>query len=99
MTEPAPAEQIPDWFSPTRGRILFSAILGVVGFLLPQEVPLVWYPLNDPSPGTVQLEIACASSVNGWMQIFYNNGPLSHTIDVPMAPTAHTYTYVFPLPD
>jgi hypothetical protein len=99
MIEPAPAASIPDWFSPSRGRIVFSAVLAAVGFLLPQELPLEWYPLNDPSPGTVQIEITCASSVDGTTQIFYNNGPALQTIDIPMAKTAATYTYVFPLPD
>src|SRR6478736_6033214 len=99
MSESAPAEPTLDWFGPTPGRLIFGAILAAIGFLLPQEVPLVWYPLNDPSPGTVQLEIACASSVDGTMQILYDNGPLAHTINVPMVKSAATYTYVFPLPD
>lgn len=80
-------------------QLLVASVIAAGAFLLPQEAPLEWYPLNDPSPGTVQLEITCASNVDGTMQIFYDNGPRMHRIDVPMAKTAATYTYVFPLPD
>jgi len=84
---------------PTWRQLLVAAVIAVGAFFLPQEAPLEWYPLNDPSPGTVQLEITCASSVDGTMQMFYDNGPRAHRIDVPMAKSAATYTYVFPLPD
>lgn len=99
MSEKTPAKPRPDWFSPTGGRLFFSVILAAIGFGLPQEIPLVWYPLDDPSPGTVQVEISCASNTNGQMQIIYASGPRTQTIDVLLFPTTTTYTYVFPLTD
>jgi len=88
-----------EWYRPTGPRILLAVVFAAAAFFLPQEAPLEWYPLNDPSPGTVQLEIGCASSVDGSMQIFYDNGAQIQTINVPMGKSAATYTYVFPLPD
>jgi hypothetical protein len=84
---------------PSWRQLLVASVIATGAFFLPQEAPLEWYPLNDPSPGTVQLEITCGTNVDGAMQIFYTNGRTLHTIDVPMAKSAATYTYVFPLPD
>jgi hypothetical protein len=84
---------------PSGRQLLVAFALAAGAFFLPQEAALEWYPLNDPSPGTIQLEITCASNVDGSTQIFYDNGPRGHTIDIPMAKSAAAYTYVFPLPD
>ena len=89
-------------FKPTWRRGLFALGLAIVGFLLPQEVPLEWYPLNEPGTDINYLEIACASDKTGEVQIYYN---LTHgfnalnSIRIPISPTTQTYTYTFPLPD
>jgi hypothetical protein len=84
---------------PSGRQLLVALALAIGAFFLPQDAALEWYPLNDPSPGTLQLEITCASNVDGMMQIFYENGPRLRTIDVPMAKTGAAYTYTFPLTD
>ena len=89
-------------FHPTRWRLLFSVLLAVGGFILPQEVPLVWYPLNEPGNDILYLELKCASDKEGDVQIFYNltNGINQlDSIYFPIAPSQQTFTYTFPLPD
>ena len=89
-------------FKPTWGRGFFAAVVALVGFLLPQEVPLVWYPLNNPGQDILYLEISCAADTTGNVQIFYNTtGGINQleSIYFPISPTAQTYTYTFPLPD
>ena len=89
-------------FQPTWGRGLFALALAIAGFLLPQEVPLEWYPLNEPGTDINYLEISCAADTTGDVQIYYN---LSRGINelncikFPISPTTQTYTYTFPLPD
>ncbi len=91
-----------EWYSPTLGRILFALLLALGGFWLPQEVPLVWYPLNEPGDDILYLEIKCAADGEGDVKIYEN---LTHgineldTISWPIAASENTYTYVFPLPD
>lgn len=92
----------PEWYQPTWGRFLFAAVLAIVGFLLPQEVPLEWYPLNEPGDDILYLEIACAANQNGDVRVFYDTGRgfnELNTISWPISPTTQTYTYTFPLPD
>lgn len=90
-------------FRPTWGRLLFAAGLALGGFFLPQEVPLEWYPLNEPGTDINYLEISCASNVNGEVQIRYDVGLLGNrsfdNIRIPISPTTQTFTYTFPLPD
>ncbi|HEY8994463.1 MAG TPA: hypothetical protein VIM71_07375 [Lacunisphaera sp.] len=77
-------------------------MLAVIAFLLPQEVPLEWYPLNNPGTDINYLEISCASDKVGEVQIFYNlsTGITElNSIKFPISPTEQTYTYTFPLPD
>lgn len=77
-------------------------MLATVGFLLPQEVPLVWYPLNEPGMDINYLEISCAANTTGQVQIFYDTGHGINELDSirwPISPTEQTYTYTFPLPD
>lgn len=91
-----------DWFKPTLGRLLFAAALAIAGFWLPQEIPLEWYPLNNPGQDILYLEIACAADKTGEVQIFYDatKGMNEHeSIRWPISPTTQTYTYTFPLPD
>ena len=83
-------------FKPTWRRGLFALGLAIVGFLLPQEVPLEWYPLNEPGTDINYLEIACASDKTGEVQIYYN---LTHgfnalnSIRIPISPTTQTYIF------
>jgi hypothetical protein len=91
-----------DPFRPTWRRGLFAVTVAVVAFLLPQEAPLVFYPLNNPSKGIVQLQITCASSVTGTTRIYLDSGHgfnERETIAWPIAPSSQPYTYTFPLPD
>lgn len=103
MSQPPRAAQSNDWFRPTWGRFLFAAGLALLGFLLPQAVPLEWYPLNNPGTDINYLEISCAANVTGTVEIRYdlatNGHRLIDTIRWPISPTTQTYTYTFPLPD
>ena len=62
----------PSIFQPTWGRFFVAALLALLGFLLPQEVPLEWYPLNNPGTDINYLEISCAANVTGEVQIAYD---------------------------
>jgi hypothetical protein len=76
--------------------------LAIGGFLLPQEVPLEWYPLNEPGQDILYLEITCASDKNGSFEIYYNPTDGIKELDkifVPISPTTQTFTYTFPLKD
>jgi hypothetical protein len=93
----------PSWLAPSWGRLLVAAGVAVIGFLLPQEVPLEWYPLNNPGTDINYLEVSCASNVNGEVIIRYDvsrfgNRPFDN-ITIPISPTTQTFTYTFPLPD
>ncbi len=80
-----------------------AAIVAGLGFLLPQEVPLEWYPLNEPGDDIYYLEISCAANVDGHVEVRYDAGRFGSrpfdNIHWPVSPTARTYTYTFPLPD
>ena len=99
----APPEPALSAFHPTWPRALLSAALALIGFFLPQAVPLEWYPLNNPGTDINYLEISCASNVNGEVEIRYDAGQFgSRPIDNirwPISPTTQTFTYTFPLPD
>lgn len=104
MTETVTAQTdtAADWLRPTRGRLVLAAVVAIAGFLLPQEVPLEWYPLNEPGTDINYLEISCAADKNGDVKIYYNltRGINElHTIYWPISPTEQTFTYTFPLPD
>lgn len=91
------------WLGPSWRRLAFAALLAAIGFVLPQEVPLEWYPLNNPGTDINYLEISCAANVNGEVQIRYDVGLLGNrpfdNIRIPISPTTQTFTYTFPLPD
>jgi hypothetical protein len=83
-------------------RLGFAALVAAGAFLLPQEVPLEWYPLNNPGTDINYLEIACAANRTGDVQIFYDLGTgitQFNSIYFPISPTEQTFTYTFPLPD
>lgn len=104
MTEPvAPAQPEASWHVPSWGKLVLAALVAALGFILPQEVPLEWYPLNEPGTDINYLEISCASNVNGEVQIRYDVGTFGNrsidNIIFPISPTSQTFTYTFPLPD
>lgn len=91
-----------DWLRPSWKKLGFAALIAITGFLLPQEIPLVWYPLNNPGNDINYLEISCASNVNGEVKIYYDKGSGTNELDSirwPISPTTQTFTYTFPLPD
>lgn len=91
-----------DPFQPTWPRALFAVAVAAIGFLLPQEVPLEYYSLNNPSSGLQYLEITCAADTSGMVQIFLDTGRGFNGIEeikIPISPTETAYTYTFPLAD
>lgn len=91
-----------DPFQPTWPRALFAIIVAAIGFLLPQEIPLEYYSLNNPSSGLQYLEITCAANFTGQVMISLDTGrgfSLLETIRWPISPSDMAYTYTFPLPD
>ncbi len=92
----------PDLFRPTWPRILFAAAVALAAFFLPQEIPLEWYPLNNPSSGLRYLEITCAANTTGNTQIFLNTGRHINELEkisFPIGPSEMAFTYTFPLAD
>ena len=76
--------------------------MAVIAFLLPQEAPLAYYPLNNPSAGLLLLEITCSASATGETQIFYDIGRGFNQLDsirIPISPSSQPFTYTFPQPD
>lgn len=101
MSDPA-VESTTSWLQPSWRKLGIAAAVAVAGFLLPQEVPLEWYPLNEPGDDILYLEISCAADRAGDVQIFYNLSTgitQLNSIHFPISPTEQTYTYTFPLPD
>jgi hypothetical protein len=85
-----------------RGLWVAASALMVGAFFVPQEIPLEWYPLNEPGTDINYLEIKCASDADGDVQIFYNATTGLNELDsikFPISPTEQTYTYTFPLVD
>jgi len=91
-----------DPFRPTWRRVFMAVAVAAAAFLMPQEAPLVFYPLNNPSPGTLLIQITCASTVTGNARFYLDTGQgynERETIAWPIAPSARPYTYTFPLSD
>jgi hypothetical protein len=91
-----------DPVKPTWGRGLLAAGVAAAAFLLPQEVPLEYYSLNNPSGGLQYLEITCASNVQGETQFYLDTGRGFNELEkirLPISPSQSAYTYTFPLPD
>jgi hypothetical protein len=89
-------------FQPTWCRGLMAILVAAIGFLLPQEVPLEYHSLNNPSPGLNYLEITCAANVQGETDVYLDNGSGFNEFEKirwPMGPSQSAYTYTFPLPD
>jgi hypothetical protein len=101
-TESAEAEITPDVFQPSKGRIGFAALVALGAFFIPQEIPLEYYPLNDPSSGLQYIEITCAANVTGTTEIFLDTGRGINELDKiswPIGPSEMAFTYTFPLAD
>jgi len=91
-----------DPFQPTWPRVLMAVAVAAIGFALPQEVPLEYYSLNNPSSGLQYLEITCAANTTGLVEIFLNTGRGYNSIETiqwPISPSDMAYTYTFPLAD
>lgn len=104
MDEPAQdaPEATPDAFRPSIPRAAFAFILAAGSFFIPQEIPLEWYPLNNPGNDINYLEISCASDKTGEVQIFENLTRGINQLDsirFPIGPSKQSFTYTFPLPD
>lgn len=90
-----------DAFRPTWRRIAAAAVVVVGAFLLPQEAPLEYYPLNHPSD-VYYLEITCQASVESETRIYFDTGSFFNELQCirwPIAPSLQPYTYTFPLWD
>jgi len=90
-----------DPFEPTWRRGLLAFAVAAAAFLLPQEAPLVFYPLNHPSDVTY-LEITCQASAAGETRISWDTGRGFNDLQmirIPIAPSSQPYTYTFPLWD
>jgi len=99
---PTPATDITEALRPTRARVLIGLAIAIAAFLLPQEIPLEYYPLNNPSSGLQYLEIRCASNFRGNTSIYLDTGKGFNELDKilwPIAPSEMAFTYTFPLPD
>ncbi len=102
LSMPSVPTEARDFFRPTWRLLFFAFALAFTGFLIPQEMPLEWYPLNEPGDDLYHLEISCAADRAGDVQVFYNLtrgiNP-RHSAYFPIGPSEPTYTYRFPLPD
>ena len=95
-------DKMHDPFQPTWGRGLLAVAVATFGFLLPQKVPLEYYPINNPSSGLNYLELTCAANVQGETNIYLDNGRGFNELEKirwPIGPSRSAYTYTFPLPD
>jgi hypothetical protein len=91
-----------DTFEPTWRRLTLAVGLAAIGFIVPQGVPLIYYPLNNPSEGLQYLEVTCSSSENGEVQVILDTGRGFDELDSirwPVSPGDEDCTYTFPLPD
>jgi hypothetical protein len=91
-----------DPFLPTWGRAILTAAIAFAAYLLPQKIPLEYYPLNNPSSGLQYLEITCAANVNGETQFYLDFGRGFNELDkirLPIGPSEMAFTYTFPLQD
>lgn len=91
-----------DCLRPTWGRMAAAVLVAVAAFLIPQGVPLEWYPLNNPGKDIDYLEITCASDRSGEITIYYDTTHGINEFDsirFPISPSVRCYTYTFPLPD
>lgn len=92
----------PEAFRPTGWRCLFATVVAIAAFFVPQEIPLEWYPLNNPGSDINYLEIKCAANTTSNVSIYLNLGRGINELDkisFPIGPSEMTFTYTFPLWD
>jgi hypothetical protein len=91
-----------DPFQPTWARALMVIVIATASFFIPQQIPLEYYPLNNPSSGLQYIEITCAANVTGETQIYLDLGRGFNELDkirLPIGPSEMAFTYTFPLQD
>ncbi len=91
-----------DPFQPSWWRALIVVVVAAGAWFVPQEIPLEYYPLNNPSGGLQYLEITCAANRDGETQIYLNFGKGFNELDMirlPIGPSDLAFTYTFPLQD
>jgi hypothetical protein len=96
------ADDAVDLFAPSWKRFLLAAALAFIAFLVPQQIALEWYPLNEPGNDIHYLEVTMRSSNTGTVRFVYDCGfgfIAPYDITVPIAPSDMAFTYTFPLPD
>jgi hypothetical protein len=92
----------PEAFRPTGWRVVFAVIVAIAAFFAPQEIPLEWYPLNNPGSDINYLEIKCAANTKSNVVVYLNLGRGINELDkisFPIGPSELTFTYTFPLWD
>jgi len=91
-----------DPFQPTWARAILAVAIAAGAYFIPQEIPLEYYPLNNPSSGLQYLEITCAANVTGETQFYLDFGRGFKELDkirLPIGPSEMAFTYTFPLQD
>src|SRR5438445_11452507 len=91
-----------DPFQPTWLRALIVVATATAAYFVPQEIPLEYYPLNNPSSGLQYIEITCAANFTGETQLYMNFGRGFNELDkirLPIGPSEMVFTYTFPLQD
>ena len=94
---PSPATDITESLRPTRARVFIALAIAIAAFFLPQEIPLEYYPLNNPSSGLQYLEIRCASNFRGNTSIYLDTGKGFNELDKilwPIAPSEMASSFV-----
>jgi hypothetical protein len=89
-------------FVPTLRRVIVAVGVALLGFVLPQRIPLEFDSPGDPSSGLQYLEIACAANRTGLVEIYLDTGRGFNDLESirwPVTPGTVAYTYTFPLPD
>lgn len=103
MSTRAAAERPIHWLQPSWSLLAIAILLAIVGFFVPQGLPLEWCPLNPADADVNSIEITCSAETSGTVQIRYAVGHLDRRpfddIVWPIGPTTQAFTYVFPLPD
>jgi hypothetical protein len=91
-----------DHFQPTWKRAMFVIGVAIICFMLPQDIPLEYCSLNNPSSGLQYLEITCAANFYGLIVISLDSGKGFNNFEAikwTISPSDSAYTYIFPLAD
>jgi hypothetical protein len=102
QTQSEISEATPDLFHPSKWRALFAFVVAGFAFFIPQEIPLEYYPLNNPGTDINYLEITCAADKTGGVEVFLDFGRGFNELEKiswPIGPSEMAFTYTFPLQD